>query len=121
MASPRHRRPGCGVRTRHDVLCRGGSVARLGHPRLVDLDDLPGDGGEQLGDRLDRLDGAELLLGVVDVSDLRELQIDDLAELLLGVIRDPDRADLAVDPDPLVGLGVVQVFGPHAGTSSFLL
>ena len=64
----------------------------------------PETGDEELRDRLDRLDRAELLVGVVHVPDLGQLEVDDLAELLLGVIGDADRSDVAVDADPLVAL-----------------
>ena len=69
----------------------------------------PETGDEELGDRLDRLDRPELVVGVVDVPDLGQLQVHDLAELLLRVVGDPDRADVAVHADPLVALAVMQV------------
>src|SRR6266545_3659959 len=93
----------------------------LGDRRLVDLDHLPRDRREELRDRLDRLDGAELILGIEDVAHFRKLQINDLAQLFLSMVRDPDRAGLAVDPDPLVARGIAPIFRIHAGTSLALL
>src|SRR5262249_37177250 len=78
----------------------------FGHGRLVDFDDLARDRRIELGDRLDRLDGAELAVGVVHVSDLRELEVDDLSQLLLRVLGDADGSDLTVHPDPFVALRV---------------
>ena len=79
-------------------------VEQLGivHHGVVDLDHLARDGREHLGDRLDRLDRAELVVGVEHLADLRQLHEHHLAQLLLRELGDAEHAEIVLDAEPLV-------------------
>src|SRR5687768_4670520 len=87
----------------------------------IDLDDLPGHRSVDLGHRLDRLDGADLLVGVEDLAQLGQLDEHHLAQLLLREVGDAQGADLVLDPDPFVLSGVEVVRGVHAPAPSGVL
>ena len=77
----------------HPALLVGVLVDGLGgvDERVVHLDHLAGDGGEELGDGLGRLDHAEGLALLHLVADLGELDVDHVAELVLGEVGDADQ------------------------------
>src|SRR5882724_1736729 len=77
---------------------------------VVDLQHLAGDRGVDLGHRLDRLDGPELVAGVEDLPGLRQLDEDHLAQLLLRELGDADDTDVTVDLHPLV-LPRIEIIG----------
>src|SRR3954454_12988127 len=79
-------------------------VEQLGivHHGVVDLDDLARDGREHFGHGLDRLDRAELVVGVEHLADLRQLHEHHLAQLLLRELGDPDHTEIVLDAEPLV-------------------
>src|SRR5436305_126266 len=86
------------------ALAVGTLVEELGivHHGVVDLDDLARDGREHLGHGLDRLDRAELVIGVEHLADLRQLHEHHLAQLLLRELGDPEHAEIVLDAKPLV-------------------
>src|SRR5204863_1846672 len=95
----------------HPALAVGVRVHRLRLLRElgVGLDDLAGDGREEVGNRLDRLDDAEGLARRHLGADLRQLDEDDVAELLLGVRGDADAHAVALLLRPLVLARVLEV------------
>src|SRR5215203_6297474 len=86
---------------------------RVVHHGVVDLDDLARDGRVDLGDGLDGLDGAELVVGVEHLADLRQLDEHHLPQLLLGELGDAEHAHVVLDADPLVLLGIEIISGVH--------
>jgi len=58
--------------------------------RAVGLDHLASHGSEELGDRLDRLDGAEGFHAAEGHAGLRKLDEDDIPQLALGIVGDAD-------------------------------
>ena len=78
---------------------------------LVHLEDIAGDGSEDLGDRLDRFDGPELHPGLDRRPDRGQIDVDNVAELSLCVVRDADPRRRALAADPLVVLRIKKVVG----------
>ena len=70
---------------------------------LVDLDDGPGNGGVDVGCRLDGFDGTETIALVEVVSDFGEVDEDDVPQRGLGKVGDSASPDVPLDLDVLVG------------------
>ena len=83
---------------------------------VVDLDDLAGERGVQVADRLDALDLAEALAGGEPGADRRQLDHDQVGQLIDGELADSDRGDVALEMDPLVGGSEAQGFFGSMGS-----
>jgi len=76
-------------------------------------DDLTGDGREQLGDGLDRLDRPEHLALRQLAAHVRQFHEHDIAELALREVRDAHRGLAIGHPHPLVVLRVLEIRWIH--------
>src|SRR5664280_97259 len=86
---------------------------RGGREPGIALQDLAGDGREEVAHRLHRLDDAERRELLQPLAGFRQLDEDDVAELVGGMLGDPDRCDVALHADPLVLFRVVQIRRDH--------
>src|SRR5689334_21231006 len=120
-------RGGCGVRSgiqqafdlrwvghanlHHPTVLKGRSVDAFGRVQqwLVNLRDLAGDGGVQVGNGFYGLDGSERRAFDHFTSRIRQIEIHDVSQLRLGEVRDADHCRVAFDADPLVGGGIAEV------------